>query len=57
MLSALSALGVALLPAKIVTDVTLYVLSFQEQRLVIFARRASAPVAKNRELVLSSRRR
>ncbi len=57
MLTALSALGVGLVPAKIVTDVTLYVLSFQAQRLVIFARRATAPVAKNRELVLSSRRR
>ena len=57
MLSALSALGVGLVPAKVVTDVTLYVLSFQVQRLVIFARRASVPAAKNRELVLSSRRR
>jgi hypothetical protein len=37
--------------------VTLYVLSFQVQRLVIFARRASAPARRNRELVLSSRRR
>ena len=38
-------------------DVTLYLLSFQVQRLVVFARRASVPAAKNRELVLSSCRR
>jgi glycosyltransferase involved in cell wall biosynthesis len=57
MLGALTALGMALVPAKIVTDVTLYVLSFQVQRLVIFARRTSAPARRNRELVLSSRRR
>ena len=57
MLSALGAFGVGLVPAKVLSDVTLYVLSFQVQRLVIFARRASATTEQNRQLVLSSRRR
>ncbi|MGX5680439.1 glycosyltransferase [Schumannella luteola] len=37
-LALLTSMGVPLLVAKVVTEVTLYVLSFQVQRLVVFAR-------------------
>jgi hypothetical protein len=35
-------LGVALLPAKVVTEALLYLVSFQVQRRFVFAREASA---------------
>ncbi|MDJ0348862.1 bifunctional glycosyltransferase family 2/GtrA family protein [Cryobacterium sp. PH29-G1] len=38
-LAALTGLGIALLPAKLLTDTTLYVLSFLVQRRFVFARR------------------
>jgi len=39
LLTAFTGLGVALLPAKVFTDVTLYVSSFLVQRRFVFARR------------------
>ncbi len=40
LLTALTGLGVALVPAKLLTDATLYVLSFLVQRRFVFARRS-----------------
>lgn len=57
LIGALTALGVPLVPAKILVDVGLYVLSFQVQRLAIFARSVLRPTARRTELVLDSRRR
>jgi glycosyltransferase involved in cell wall biosynthesis len=39
MLSLITALGLALVPAKLITDVSLYVVSYQVQRRLVFARR------------------
>lgn len=57
LISALTALGMPLVPAKIVVDVGLYVLSFQVQRLAIFARSALRPARHETQLVLDPRRR
>lgn len=43
MLLTLSALGVALLPAKVITDVVLFIASFRIQRRIVFARPSTAP--------------
>ena len=57
LISALTALGMPLVPAKIVVDAGLYVLSFQVQRLAIFARSVLRPGRHETELVLDPRRR
>lgn len=41
MLSLLTGLGLALVPAKLITDVALYVVSYQVQRRLVFIRRRS----------------
>lgn len=59
---ALTGLGVALIPAKILVDVVLYLVSYQMQRLVIFATAARAPgerlsSAPDEALALARRKR
>ena len=49
-IGALTGLGMPLLAAKILTDVTLYAVSFQVQRTVVFARARTSPAAPQPQL-------
>jgi putative flippase GtrA len=52
MLSVLTALGLALVPAKLITDIALYFVSYQVQRRLVFAGRGSGgEVERAREAV------